>query len=68
MALAGMERVLTCNPGLKLFMEFWPTGLVRCGSDPLKLLDKLAGFNYRLEILDEATKMLKKLDEPGSLA
>jgi len=38
-ALAGMERLLSSNPGLRIFFEFWPVGLQRAGNSPESLLD-----------------------------
>jgi len=38
-ALAGMERLLSSNPGLRVFFEFWPVGLQRAGNSPESLLD-----------------------------
>jgi len=38
-ALAGMERLLSSNPDVQVFFEFWPDGLQRAGSSPESLLD-----------------------------
>ncbi len=38
-ALAGMERLLSSNPDMQVFFEFWPEGLKRAGNSPESLLD-----------------------------
>jgi FkbM family methyltransferase len=38
-ALAGMDRLLSSNPDLRAFFEFWPDGLQRAGNSPEALLD-----------------------------
>ena len=34
-----MEQLLSSNPGVRVFFEFWPDGLQRAGSSPESLLD-----------------------------
>ena len=48
-ALAGMRRCLGDNPGVKLLLEFWPRGLIACGTTPEDLLAELErmGFGVR---------------------
>lgn len=38
-ALVGMERLLSLNPDVRVFFEFWPEGLRRAGDSPESLLD-----------------------------
>lgn len=38
-ALAGMERVLSSNPDIRVFFELWPEGLREAGDSPESLLD-----------------------------
>jgi hypothetical protein len=38
-ALAGMERLLSSNPNMRVFFEFSPEGLWRAGNSPEPLLD-----------------------------
>jgi FkbM family methyltransferase len=51
-ALRGMTRILTENPGVSLFVEFWPYGLRRAGSTPLDLVSFLRNNRFRLKTAD----------------
>jgi FkbM family methyltransferase len=53
MALRGMRRILRSNPGLIIFMEFWPSGLRQAGDDPKKILEELESLGFRFERVDE---------------
>jgi len=44
----GMHHTLVSNPSLKIYFEFWPYGLVRAGSDPLRLLTHLGSLGFTL--------------------
>jgi FkbM family methyltransferase len=39
--LEGIEKTISRSPNLKMLMEFFPTGLISAGTDPLSLLNKL---------------------------
>ena len=45
--LKGAQEILLTNPDLLIYLEFWPHGLRKAGSDPEELLDILhnAGFS-----------------------
>jgi FkbM family methyltransferase len=45
--LKGAQRILQINPDLLIYIEFWPHGLHKAGSDPEEMLDILhsAGFS-----------------------
>ncbi len=50
---------LLLNKNIKILMEFWPKGLRNTHTDPLELLNKLQGYGFNLQLLDEKTKSLK---------
>ena len=60
-ALSGMKRVLFKRP-LSLLMEFWPYGLVQCGSDPAQLLQNLLDAGFRISELDGREKAVLPFD------
>jgi FkbM family methyltransferase len=49
---AGMRRTLANSPNLRIYLEFWPAGLRRAGSDPLELLAFLTGSGFQLHLID----------------
>jgi FkbM family methyltransferase len=51
-ALRGMSRILTENPRVNLFVEFWPYGLRRAGSTPFDLVSFLRHNRFRLKTAD----------------
>jgi len=65
--VAGADKVLK-TPGLTVFFEFWPFGLNHIGSDPLQLLEKLRGYGFKIQMIDEDAQALKPLDTQKVLA
>ena len=51
-ALRGMTRLLAENPGVQLFVEFWPYGLRRAGCAPLDLIAFLHENRFKLATSD----------------
>jgi hypothetical protein len=47
-----MTRLLTENPTMQLFVEFWPYGLRRAGCAPLDLIAFLHENRFRLATSD----------------
>ena len=72
-ALMGMERLLSSNPGVRIFFEFWPAGLQRAGSSPEALLNffQTRGFmifsteNAEPRELMELPKLIQQLRPRG---
>jgi FkbM family methyltransferase len=54
LVLAGAERILA-SEGLRIVMEFWPSGLRNMGTDPAELLNWLRDRGFELAWLDERT-------------
>jgi FkbM family methyltransferase len=47
-ALAGMKRLLSSSPDVRVFFEFWPGGLERAGSSPEALLGFFRERGFKL--------------------
>lgn len=58
-ALAGMSRTLAENPGIVLFMEFWPHGLKAAGSSAEAVARMLADAGFQMQLV--STRGLRKL-------
>lgn len=58
LALAGMRRCLEDNPAVRLLIEFWPRGLVACGTQPAQLLADLALLGFTFQDVREAEREL----------
>jgi FkbM family methyltransferase len=54
LALKGMSDILSVNKDIKILMEFWPWGLIGCGSDLIEMIQNLKdqGFHF-YDILKE---------------
>lgn len=50
-AIQGLRNTILRSPGVGIFSEFWPYGLVRAGVQPQDYLDLLRGLGFRLTIL-----------------
>ena len=51
-ALLGMKNILRNNANIKIFMEFWPYGLIKAGSSPEKLLTFLHELDFETELIE----------------
>lgn len=49
LALLGMNKILKKNPRIKLLIEFWPIGLVRCGIEPKKFLEDFKSYGFKFD-------------------
>jgi FkbM family methyltransferase len=61
--LTGMQNIIRRNKNLKIFTEFWPLGLEKCGSLPRKYWDKLfeSGFKF-IYLINEQAQRLESID------
>jgi FkbM family methyltransferase len=53
--LAGAVSVLSRSPDCLIMTEFWPFGLLRCGSSPKDYLGTLEDLGFQLYSLDQNT-------------
>ncbi len=56
-ALLGMKNILRNNANIKIFMEFWPYGLIKAGSSPEKLLTFLHELDFKTELIEDNRRM-----------
>jgi FkbM family methyltransferase len=60
----GAKKVLAYNR-IRIFMEYWPSGLRRVGTDPVQLLRMLASeCHFRMSWIDEEDSRLVKFVDP----
>lgn len=55
LVIEGGQRVLKQNPSLMIVMEFWPEGLMNCGTVPEKLLEILSRL-FVIRIVGDAQR------------
>ena len=55
-ALLGMKNILRNNANIKIFMEFWPYGLIKAGSSPEKLLTFLHELDFKTEFIGKSSR------------
>jgi len=53
LALSGMNSILDNAGNLDILMEFWPWGLLGCGSDPTKVLTNLINRGFQAHRINE---------------
>lgn len=53
LALEGMDKLLRKFAGLKLFAEFCPERLKKCGTDPRDYLNRLGALGFRFDRIDD---------------
>jgi len=57
----GASEILK-NNSLKIFIEFWPAGLERLGTNPLKMLKKLEDYGFKVKIIDGTHQFLTPIE------
>ncbi|RJP59817.1 MAG: FkbM family methyltransferase [Candidatus Auribacter fodinae] len=57
-AIAGMRELLSYSKHVTVFMEFWPSGLKACDSDPRALLDVFIKAGFHLYSRDKEAHQL----------
>jgi FkbM family methyltransferase len=60
LVISGAKRLLAEND-VKILMEFWPNGLRKLGTDPLRMLRELEGFGFKIKLLDDENKSMKEI-------
>ena len=63
--LLGAREVLTRSRPL-VYMEFWPHGIRRCGSDPAEVLAVIRSLGYRACAIERKRNRIRDI-EPGEL-
>jgi FkbM family methyltransferase len=64
-ALAGMERILTSNPEIKILFEFWPAGLKAAETKPEDLISFLQDRGFSIHTTEDGA--LTELSDPKQL-
>lgn len=62
-AVEGMSRLLETNRNVKLFTEFWPSGLRQFGVQPRSYLSLLRSVGFLLYRIDETDATLCEVNE-----
>jgi FkbM family methyltransferase len=44
----GMQKILSSNPDLMIYFEFWPDGMRKAKTKPVESLDYLKSFGFRI--------------------
>jgi FkbM family methyltransferase len=66
--LRGMQRMITQNPGIRIFLEFAPSHLARAGVKPEEFLAELRSYGLNLALVDESTGALRSTSDEGFAA
>jgi len=61
LVLKGMRETLLKSKRLKIFMEFWPFGLICCGTDPRDMLNELVKMGFTVQLIDQEQEKLRAL-------
>lgn len=63
LAVKGMERILEASQRLKVISEFWPEGIIRCGSDANTFLGHWQEKGFAIALIDEKEQKLLYLSK-----
>jgi FkbM family methyltransferase len=58
--LLGMHNIISRNPNIKMFIEFYPSALEEMGYSPRGLLNKLFSYGFSLTVIDELRTPIDK--------
>jgi len=65
--VCGGARRLLASGNTRIFMEFWPEGLRKLGTDALDLAHHLMSYGYSISVIDEIGKRLQKLKDESDI-
>ena len=69
LAWSGMRDLLAdSRRTLTLFLEFWPWGLSKMGSDPHSFIENLIEFGFEFERIDERSRSVRPISDPQAFA
>lgn len=57
LVIKGAMKLLKSN-NVKVFLEFWPIGLLNTGSDPRELINQLTKLSFKIKYLDTKERRL----------
>jgi FkbM family methyltransferase len=57
----GMKKIIEASPKIKIFMEFWPWGLIQAGESPLGLLNEINKEGFVISEIEQDTKQIKEI-------
>ena len=60
-AFLGMKKLLSNNPNVIIFSEYWTTGLRNLGIEPSLYIDLLKSFDFYIYKIDAKNRKLIKL-------
>jgi len=60
LVIEGAEKTLR-NNSLKILMEFWPTGVTNVGTDPIKLLQKLLDYGFKINYINAIKQRIETI-------
>ncbi len=66
--LRGMRRIIEANPGLRIFVEFAPSILLRAGTQPSDFLDDLLAWGFDIQVVEDLSGELLPFERASLLA
>ncbi len=62
--MEGMRRLLRDNPGISIWMEFWPHGLRSAGHSPHHLLADFSDLGFTIGRIDSRRRTVSPVENP----
>ena len=60
-AFQGMSKLLSCNEGMTIMLEFWPNGLRRNNQDPYEFLKTIEESGFEMQFIDNVRQRVIKV-------
>lgn len=67
-AFKGMRKTLANNPGVKIFMEFYPEALRAMHTNPIDLLNAITAEGFSMWAIDEKSRKKEKITNTTEFA
>lgn len=67
LALRGMSRILEKNNDIFIIMEFYPSGIIKGGYDPMALFNQLQSSGFNIFVIDNQAGTLEKATDVNKL-
>ena len=71
LAIRGMDKILSKNKKLKIFMEYFPMLIKNMGSNPEDMIGKILGYGFSISVIPddyEGSSEMKKIAKPEDIS
>ena len=62
LAVSGMDNLIKTNKDMIIICEFWPKAMIKSKSSPMKFLNKLENYGFKIKLIDEIRERVEPIN------